>query len=402
MNSAFLSLKKLNSAYFLFLALAFSSHAIDLFGQKKSISFDEVKDEENYGRFRYIELKGHSGYHLYTGEILDDVLNDGYGALELRYGWQSKDPDHWSSRYNYVTYGLGLYSGLVGTSEIVGKPKAVFGFLTFPLSNRGSRNILEAGLSLGMTFNLEPFDPKFNPDNDAIGSPLAVYFNLNFGGAYKLTRELDLLYGIDFTHFSGGRITTPNYGYNMYGLNLGMRYYYNADQKFVDKDVHTKDLLPARFEAPAPSKQIRLRESSVEVYLAGGTVQNEEDKGTYKRYGVFSSALDYRFKFNSMHAVSAGFDFFWDGSLEPEYPKTEDQTLVGAHLGYDFLIGRMALRLQLGTYLTDDKGKSPSYIRAGFRYDITKWMFGQLSIKTQKTSRADWVEFGVGFTPFKW
>ncbi|MGI9532941.1 acyloxyacyl hydrolase, partial [Lutimonas sp.] len=366
------------------------------------ISFDDVKDEENYGRFRYIELKGHSGYHLYTGEVLDDALNDGYGAAELRFGWQSKDPEHWSSRYNYVTYGLGIYSGLVGSTEIIGKPKAVFGFLNFPLSNRNSRNILEAGLSLGLTFNLEPYDPKNNPTNDAIGSPLAVYFNLNFGGAYKLTRELDLLYGIDFTHFSGGRITTPNYGYNMYGLNLGMRYYYNADQKFVDKDVYSKDLLPARFEAPRPSKQLRLRESSIEVYLAGGTVQNEDDKGTYNRYGVFSSALDYRFKFNSMHAISTGVDFFWDGSLEPEYPETEDQTLVGAHLGYDFLIGRMALRLQLGTYLTDDKGKSPSYIRAGFRYDITKWMFGQLSIKTQKTSRADWVEFGVGFTPFKW
>ncbi len=122
---------------------------------------------------------------------------------------------------------------------------------------------------------------------------------------------MDLVYGMDFTHFSNGRITTPNYGFNMYGLNLAMRYHYNADQKLVDKDVYTdRTYCRLRFERPKKEKNIRLRESSIEVYLAGGTVQNEEDKGTYKRYGIFSGALDYRFKFNSMHADSGGMDLF--------------------------------------------------------------------------------------------
>ena len=88
-----------------------------------------------------------------------------------------------------------------------------------------------------------------------------------------------LLYGIDFTHFSNGRITTPNYGFNMYGLNIGLRYHYNADQKFVDKDLYSDQLLQARFNRPKKEKNIRLHESSIEVYLAGGSVQNEEDKG---------------------------------------------------------------------------------------------------------------------------
>ena len=217
-----------------------------------------------------------------------------------------------------------------------------------------------------------------------------------------MTRELDLLYGIDFTHFSNGRLTTPNYGFNMYGLNVGLRYHYNADQKFVDNDMYSNKLLPARFDRPKTSKNIKLRESSIEVYLAGGSVQNEEDKGTDKRYGVFSGVIDYRYKFNTMHAVTAGVDYFYDGSLEVDYPETKDQTLFGAHIGYDFMFGKMAVRLQYGAYLGDDKGKTPTYLRAGFRYDITKWMFAQIAVKTKKTSRADWVEFGVGFTPFKW
>jgi hypothetical protein len=188
----------------------------------------------------------------------------------------------------------------------------------------------------------------------------------------------------------------------MYGLNLGLRYYYNADQKLVDRDVYTDKILQARFEPPESSKSPRLRESSIEVYLAGGTVQNEVDKGTYKRYGIFSGALDYRFKFNTMHALTAGFDYFWDGSLKPDYPETKDQTLAGVHLGYDFMFGKMAIRFQAGTYITDDKEKSPNYIRAGFRYDITDWLFAQIAVKTKKTSRADWAEVGIGFRPFKW
>ncbi len=394
------SIYKISDNAYLLILLIFSMSTV--LAQRNSISFDDVKDIENYGRFRYLEVKGHTGYHLYAGELLNESVDNGYGALEFRYGWQSKDPEKWPSRYGYASYGVGFYSGFLGNPEVLGKPNAVFGFVNFPLSNPNRRNVLETGISLGLTYNLKPYDPDSNPDNDAIGSTLAAYFNLHFGAVYKMTREIDLVYGIDLTHFSNGRMTTPNYGYNMYGLNLGLRYHYNADQKFINNDVYTGDLLQARFERPKSSKQIKLHESSIEVYLAGGTVQNEDDKGTYNRYGVFSGAVDYRFKFNSMHAVVAGFDYFWDGSLETEYPETKDQMLTGLHVGYDFMFGKFAIRLHGGAYLTDDKGKTPSYLRAGFRYDITDWLFAQIAVKTKNTSRADWAEFGIGFTPFKW
>jgi len=136
MDSVLLNFKKLFSTHLFLLTLVLSMSTYQTYGQKKTISFDEVKDEKNYGRFRYIEVRGHTGYHLYTGELLDDALNDGYGAVEFRYGWQMKDPEHWSSRYNYATYGVGYYSGLVGSTEIIGKPNAVFGFLKYACDNR--------------------------------------------------------------------------------------------------------------------------------------------------------------------------------------------------------------------------------------------------------------------------
>ncbi len=390
----------MSKGFFLGFMLLFTVSTIQ--GQKKSISFDDVKDEVNYGRFRYIEVKGHTGFNLYSGELLAETVSNGYGAVEFRYGWQLADAEHWTSRYGYASYGVGYYSGFMGDPKVLGKPNALFGFINFPLSPGANKNGFETSLSTGITYNLEPYDPISNPNNDAIGTPLALYFNLSLGGAYKWNREMDLLYGIDFTHFSNGRLTTPNYGFNMYGLNVALRYHYNADQKFVDKDLYTDQLLTARFKRPKKEKNIRLHENSMEIYLAGGTVQNEEDKGTYKRYGIFTTVLDYRFKFSSMHAITAGFDLFYDGSLQVKYPETKDQFLAGAHIGYDFMFGKMAIRLQGGGYLTDDKGKSATYLRTAFRYDITEWFYAQIGLKTRDTSRADWVEFGVGFRPFKW
>ena len=185
----------------------------------------------------------------------------------------------------------------------------------------------------------------------------------------------------------------------MYGLNLAFRYYYNADQRFVDSDPFSSDLLQARYKRPEKKRSRRLRESSIEPYFAFGTVQNAEDSGTSNRHSTFSGVLDYRFKFNTMHAVTFGMDYFIDQGLRDRYP--DDQDLFGLHAGYDFMFSKFSIRFQLGAYLEDDKDKEPTYIRAAFRYDINSWLFAQIGVKTRDGARADWGEFGLGFTPFR-
>lgn len=368
--------------------------------KKAQLEYEEVKDSLNYGRFRYLEIKGHTGYHLYNGTTLEETVDGGYGSVEARFAWQSKDSTGWQAYYGYPSYGVGYYSGFIGDPEVLGKPNAIFGFINFPLSRPGRRNSWEISPSFGVTYNLEPFDEESNPTNDAIGAPFAVYFNLSFGARYAMTRELDLIYGVDFTHFSVGRITTPNHGLNMYGLNLGLRYHFNADQKFLNNDPYNNsELLSARFSRARKKPNYRLRESNIDVYLGFGSVQNVEDRGTDNRYVVFSGVLDYRFKLNNMHGLVAGIDYFYDDSLQVEYP--DDRDTWGAHVGYDFMFGKFTVRWQFGAYLEDDKGKDPTYMRAAIRYDILPWMFGQIGVKTKDTSRADWAEFGLGFTPFK-
>lgn len=371
--------------------------------QDSGINFSEVRDQSNYGRFRLIEVRGHTGTHLYSGEGLDDKLDSGYGSVEVRYGWQFSDPDGWGSRYGYPSYGVGIYSGWVGDPQVFGNPNAVYGWINFPIDGPGYRNVFSINTAFGLTYNLEPFDPVNNPLNDAIGANMAVYFDMSFEFAYRLTREMDLIYGLDLAHFSNGRSFTPNWGLNMFGLVLGMRYHYNADQRKVNNDPYTDQLLQARFKRSVSAKPERVGRNFIDVLTAIGTVQNDEDAGTDTRYVTFSGVIDYRYQFNNMHAATAGIDYFYDGSLEEYYPgDSSARSLVGLHLGYDYMFWRFAVRLQVGAYITDDRGKDPMYLRPALRYQINNWMHAQVGLKTRQGAAADWIEWGISFTPFSW
>jgi len=358
------------------------------------------------GRYRTIQLSGHSGAHLYGGETLDDETISSYGALEVKFAWQNSNPEGWASQYGYPSYGFGLYSGELGDPQIFGHPNAIFGFINFPISNPSKRNAFRIEPSLGFTYNLEPYDTEKNPLNDAIGSRVTVYFNVNFGWAYKWTKELDLLYGMDFSHFSNGRSNTPNWGLNMLGFNLGLRYHYNADEFKISKDPYAPRSLPARYLRPERKLNTKVEDNqSINLYVAGGTVQTYPEEGESfdnERYNTFSAVVDYQHKFNNMHGISAGFDFFYDASLETRFPDDSSQYyLVGVHGGYDFMFYKFTLGAHLGTYLTDNRGKKPYFARVGIRYEVFKWAFAQVGLKTDAFA-ADWIEFGVGFRPFKW
>jgi hypothetical protein len=355
--------------------------------------------DPNYGKFRYFQLITHSGIHIYTGESLDDILEGGYGSIEARLGWQTKGEHPWETPFNNMSYGIGWYAGAIGDPEILGSPNALYGFADFPLSY-GKKSNQHLGIALGLSYDLNPYNPEDNPTNDAIGSRIDVYFNLAYGWRTQLNRELDLLYGIDFTHFSNGRTSTPNMGLNMFGLHLGVEYKWNAMQKEIDKDLFTKRLLNVRPQDRMPSEPEVRKEHKVQIYYAAGTVQNNEQAGTDERFLTSSIVLEYQYELNSMHGFSGGLDVFYDASLEPKYPESSDWWIYGIHGGYDFMFYRFSIRAQVGTYLSDDRGKGAFWLRPAVKYDITDKLYAQVGLKTFAGAAADWVEYGIGVQLF--
>ncbi|WP_299163137.1 acyloxyacyl hydrolase [uncultured Tenacibaculum sp.] len=357
-----------------------------------------VFSQKKQNSFKYIEVTSHYGSYFYSGEGLQDtgILDLGYGGLDVKFGWQPSNEKHWASMYGYPSYGFGAYVGFLGNSKVFGNPNALFGFINFPIGNQNKKNVFSVEPAVGIAYNFNAFDPESNPLNDAIGAKAAVYFSLDFGGRYQLTRELDFKYGIDFTHFSNGRTYSPNYGLNMFGINLGLRYNYNSKQKELDRNVYTTNTLVARFQKPMATPKEKINDHNISFYAAIGTVQNVENKGTDHRYGTFSGVIEYQYRLNVMSGFSAGIDFFYDGSLT----QYTNKHLMAAHIGYDLMFWKLEMKFQALTYITDSKGKSNFFFRPALRYNISKRFFAQVGLKTD--GGADWVEYGIGFKPFNW
>jgi len=356
----------------------------------------------NLGRHKFIELKLHGGTHLYTGDELKNALNDGYKSLELRMGWQSTGEKEWQRVFNYPSYGIGFYTGDIGNPTILGNPSGVYGFFYAPFHRR-KRNHFEAGLSLGITYDLNPYDSTTNPLNDAIGSKLDAYVNFGITGVLKVSNSFDFLYGIDLTHFSNGRTHTPNLGLNMAGLNIGVRYHYNTIRSIVKQQIdptYEAARRPTFITTPVPPLQ---RYHEISLYGAFGVVQASSDEKLEAFYGTASLILGYDYRFSHKSSVGIGLDGFYDGSLGWTYQKRygevrpSDKMLMGTHLAYVLNIKRFQVRAEVGTYLWKrDNEKGDYFMRLAIRYNIAKYGFLQLGLKTINGAASDWIEWGGG------
>ena len=347
------------------------------------------------GKLMFTDIKLHSGGHIYSGESLDQALENGYGAIELRLGWQTNGSEEWQKHYNLPYFGVGWYSGAIGDPQVLGQPNALYGFFGFPVGQH-KRHSFNPELALGLTYGLEAYNPENNPTNDAIGARMAVYFNINFGFNYALNREIDLIYGVDFTHFSNGRMYMPNYGLNMFGLNVGARYHFNTGQKKYEPGIRPDKLLPNRADySKVDRSKILYNENNILTTIGIGSSQNEEDAGTDNRHFNFSGILEYQHFFSNKHGVSAGLDYFHDASRSPY---GEDPDMLAGHLGYDFRFWKLTVRLQMGTYIHGPETRMGSlFMRPGIKYDFMDRLYAQVALKTLNGAVADWVEFGFGY-----
>lgn len=366
---------------------------------------DSIREINSRGRFKIIQAQYHTGGQLYGGDLLNKDLEK-YFAITLKFGWKNSKNDNWGEYFNEPTYGVGLYTGSIGDRDIFGLPHAVYGFMSFPLRKPWRKTQIELTPNLGLTYNLAEYDPIRNPTNDAISSSTSLYFRLEMNFISKLSREMDFLYGIDFFHASNGRLYTPNWGLNMFGINLGVRYYYNREQKFLDPDKYTTNVLPSRYIPILKKKNELIKKHSINILTAVGNVENYVDEDletdTSKRYWTNSLAIDYVYRYNTMFSFNGGLDYFRDSSLVTKYPNSKDWNIIGIHAGADFNFWRMIIRAQVGTYLTDDRQKDQLFFRPAIMYNINDWLKVSVGLKTRHGFSADWIEWGLTFVPFSW
>ncbi len=352
--------------------------------------------QEAHKNSTFIEFNIHGGSNYYPGGELEDELDNGYKGFDLRFGWQSYDQENWSGIVNYANYGLGYWAGRVGQTDIFGTPMALYGFINFPIYRTKKVEFL-IGPALGVAFNLEPFDPETNAQNDLTGGTMAAFFNPSISAAIKMTESLDLRVGANFIHMSNGGIRQPNTGFDMYGANIGLRYQINR-KKFYQNVSYNSLFPPKRAKNKDQSSQIN-------VFQAFGVDQNLEDMGTDVRYLVATTTIEYQHRFNEIHGLSAGVDLFIDESVKPTpaYQEYGTHVFPAVHVGYDLNFWKLAIRPQIGFLVTKagQESKAPLFMRLGLSVDITNTVYFMAAVKSIHGFKADWADFGLGVHLFK-
>ena len=376
-------------------------------GQEVS-SFDsqDFSKTKDYGYYNYIQVIYHNGVNPSRSEYMKDVFSNGFQALELRYGFQTTGRQMWQQLHNYPQYGFGTYFGDLGgaaAASIIGRPMAVFFFFGTPAVRFG-RFTFNIDGSFGLAFNLKPYDPEKNPYQNVIASKGNMYFNANFILYFEVSDRVDLSFGYGLTHYSSGRLFTPQAGVNTLGLNLGVKYNFNPIKNYTKlKDPDYKPTVrPDYIKREKPEFKTN---SEFQFMYAVGTVQSERPLGEPEgmRYFTSTFAIDWAYQVARKIKTGVGLDAFYDGSLIETYPDWEGKEFstlskmsFGTHIGIQYLIERFAFIYYLGAYMyKESPARGGWYMRAGGRIRIVDNLHVNLTLKTMNGGIADWIEWGM-------
>ncbi|RZJ36483.1 MAG: acyloxyacyl hydrolase [Flavobacterium sp.] len=334
-----------------------------------------------------IEISNFYGnIYKHTTDIGHLITGHPQGLL-VSYNIHTYGEKEWQRVYNYPDYGISFqYQDFA--NQYLGKNYALAAHYNFYFLNR--HLVFRISQGIGATTN--PYDKETNYKNNAFGSRLmsSNLFLLNYTKS-NLFGRFGLQAGLLFTHFSNGRIKSPNSGINTYGINVGINYDDGKKHEFIADTTKQKFSEPIRYN-------IAFRTGISESQIVGSGQKPFYHIGLYadKRIGRKS-------------ALQLGADVFFSQYLKeyikyvsvayPEEPYVDPDTdyrRVGVFIGHELFINRLSVETQLGYYVYKPFDyEIDIYQRIGMKYYLYKNVFAALSLKSH-AARAEAIEFGVG------
>ena len=294
----------------------------------------------------------------------------------------------WQSLYNYPDYGAYfLYQNF--QNQVLGENYAVGGFYNFYFLKRN----LVFKISEGIALASNPYNYEYNYKNNAFGTKFLA--NINFGLNYtreNLFGNFGINAGMMFTHYSIGRIKSPNSGLNTYNLNFGITYSFATVENKIDT-------ISAKLSSKLP----------LNYNFAFRTGINQSPVIGSDQYPFFNLSFFVGKRLNKKSGLQLGTELFLTLSdkeyikyLSIAYPEKgvdsdTDYKKMAIFAGYEQFIHRFSFELQLGYYFYDPLNlDTPYYNRLGSKYYFTPKFSVGVSVKAHGTM-AEAVEFGIGY-----
>ena len=180
-----------------------------------------------------IEVSAREGYvmpsnlMLRGGNKYNSKVRSAFGA-SVEYGFSFAPSSRYGRLYPTAYQGIGVGFNGFSSSKITGTPVNIYVLQGARLANFSSRLSLDYewnfGVSAGWRKNSDPNKIISTDDIDGFGSRLNAYIDLGFKLNYALSERLDLVAGINISHFSNGNTNYPNPGVNVLWGKVGVVY----------------------------------------------------------------------------------------------------------------------------------------------------------------------------------
>ena len=331
-----------------------------------------------------------------TGAIMDRqnayyLIVDNYiHPFEISFSKRATGRAAWENKLYHPETGYAFFFANLRNKEILGNLYAGYAFIRIPVFHSGHfQSSIRAGA--GMAFANEPYNPTENYKNVLIGSHLLATFNLEAGLGYAIAPDVLINGSVTLNHFSNGQIKIPNYGVNLAGLKLGMRYSFGnlpTGREYANDD-----------EPATTSKKIH-----ISFIPTMGVRQIEFYYGENFRTASFS--IEASKEINFLETLEAGISLFYDASNTSDYERKFREKLdnsynytIGLYLGHEFNFYPVVIPLQMGYYAIHAKAeyRSPFFNRFGIRYYLFPDFFINVLHKSDFFFRGDNIEWGIGY-----
>ncbi|MFP4622065.1 MAG: acyloxyacyl hydrolase [Bacteroidales bacterium] len=350
----------------------------------------EARTQENNRERRLpldqTEVFYNSGMIMPHVPAIDFITDEYISSFNINF-LKTMDGDKlWENLYRHPNLGFGYYQSSLGNNNIYGKAYSLYGFFEAPLWKINPKFKLNYRMSTGLSFISKTFDIEDNIYNIAIGSHINLHFNLFLSALINITEEYKLITGFSLTHFSNGKIRSPNKGLNVINGSLGVRYYLRQPETF------TKD-----FDEP----EIRKKNHFSLIWSNGLKDFNRFKDNVYYISSVNTS---YEHQYAHFGKAGVGLDIFYNSALRNFREETIKNGVtnsalyrIGTHLSHDIIVGDFSLTMQLGHYLYNKAFYiTDIYNRIGLKYYSNNGMILSLSLKSHNAN-AEFIEFGIGY-----
>ncbi len=316
------------------------------------------------------------------------MLDENIYGFEVLAGKMSEGKDYWEDLYRYPSYGIGYSWSYLGNREITGYAHGLYTFIDISVRPPERKFNVNYAVQFGLSYLTRKFDLEENPVNIAISSHMNVFVGLDMYASFKLTPRLILTSGLDLTHYSNGKIKSPNLGINTMVYHVSLK----AITGYPDKK-----------EIKQNTPDIGKRHS---VYTILSSGLKSDDQLSDKVYVASSLTTEYLYTLSHKYKLGLGVDFTYDGTIgenmihsDFESYKKTDLYRFGMHFTFASRYKKLMVAISAGAYLKSTYSKYGNvYDRIGIRYILNRHILFNLAIRAHYAV-ADYIEWGIGW---KW